>query len=245
MPTSAPAISLPEQMQSYEKAVNRTLVSIPPSDLEKSSPSHSSELQTQQVFREELSSFDTSNFRHVITAALTKGNVRFVNREVSSSTTNYGSVSVSQRLLAVATACMDLGRVKQVKGWLRRIAEEGEPEVVFPAISIAVRAKQPELTLRLYQKLSVSHLPRQDVLLRVTTETIELAKRLRKPHARHGAWKLHQQIVEAASDVLGAALKQSTESNCEDWERQALLLLAHAKKLINSKPGKPAAPSPQ
>lgn len=175
MSTSAPAISLPEQMQSYEEGVNRTLASIPPGDLESAYPCHSGELQAQQVFLEELSSFDTSSFRHVITAALTKGNVRLVNREVSSSTTNYGSVSVSQRLLAVAAACLDLGRVKQVKGWLRRISEEGEPEVVFPAISIAVRAKQPDLTLRLYQKLSVSHLPRLDALLQVTTETIELA----------------------------------------------------------------------
>jgi len=118
--------------------------------------------------------------------------------------------NAAQLQLGILIVCAQLGSKRAARPWMERLAQRPEalrPDELAHAITMAVEMWQAESTLLLCRWLAAtdpgaSALHRLDASHRV----MALAKRMRLPHGRNGAWTMHLRLLAVVCEMLEPAL---------------------------------------
>lgn len=186
--------------------------------------------------------FDPGEFERGIERILVTGNSAQADEACRKALAAHPGMRPSRPWIIVAQTCLRMGRTKQVRHWLEKLAEEAAPEEVVTVIGLAVRARQAQLALRLYGKLDYDALPPAEHCLATALDTLDLARLLRLPQGRHGAWAVHRELLAAADRLLTTSLPALASDEARD---QAKAGLVQARALLGGGPvsRKPAAPA--
>lgn len=140
----------------------------------------------------------------------------------------------AQLQLGILSVCARLGRKRAARSWLERLVRQSEalrPIELAQAITMAVEMGQAESVLLLCGRLTATDLGasashRLDVAYRV----VVLARRMRLPHGRNGAWAMHLRLLAAVCEMLEPALRNLPERH----RCQACRLLDDVRLLLPS-----------
>lgn len=155
---------------------------------------------------EPMNAFDAEAFAEAVEAALISGVASRIDTILEQAAFGSQAVDASRLWLIVARTCLKMGRTKQARHWLERLAADAAPQNVLPAMATAVACAQPQLAVALFRRLPTAAVCEPTDYLGLAHETLALAERLRLPRSRNNAWALHLELLMAASELLEIAL---------------------------------------
>lgn len=117
--------------------------------------------------------------------------------------------------LSVLSVCARLGNRRAALPWLGRLVQRPQAlrsEELAHAIMIAVEMGQAEAVLCLCRSLEAIN-PDSNSACRLdaSQRVLALAKRMRLPHGRNGAWSMHLRLLVAVRETLEPALPHLPE----------------------------------
>lgn len=143
-----------------------------------------------------------TEFHQNVCAALTAGHPHRIDALCRKVLTEKKVDDPALPLLIVVQACLDLGRKKQACGFLERAAAHVSNRNVLRLFALAIRCGQTQLAIQLHASRPNLGDASPEEAYEVALETIALAKRLRLPRGRNGAWTAHLALLEAAIGLL-------------------------------------------
>lgn len=113
--------------------------------------------------------------------------------------------------------CARLGRKRAARSWMERLAQQPAAlalDELVHAITMAVEMGQAESVLLLCKRLSaIDPGPCAPHRLDAAHHVMALAKRMRLPHGRNGAWAMHLRLLAMVSEMLEPALPRLPEAH--------------------------------
>lgn len=125
--------------------------------------------------------------------------------------------NAAQLQLSVLSICARLGSKRAARSWMERLAQQPAAlalDELAHAITMAAEMGQAESVLLLCKRLSaIDPGPGAPHRLGAAQHVIVLAKRMRLPHGRNGAWAMHLRLLAMVSEMLESALPQLPEAH--------------------------------
>ncbi|MFT3720936.1 hypothetical protein [Pseudorhodoferax sp.] len=143
-----------------------------------------------------------------------------------------GQARPAQLQLGILQACVRLGRRRAARAWAERLAARPEGldgGELADAIAAAAWIGQAAPVLQFCGRLAAAD-PAQGAPARLDAaqQVLALARRMRLPHGRNGAWTTHLKLAQAVREMLEPALPGLPEAQ----RHQACALLEGTRRLL-------------
>ena len=109
------------------------------------------------------------------------------------------SSAMAPALLMLAQACHAAGRTSSAAAWLRRLANAAPNAQDLEAARLAQVLERPQVACLLFEKADKHRALSTADRLNMAKVTLTTAESLRLPRGRHGAWALHEEMLQKAA----------------------------------------------
>lgn len=172
-----------------------------------------------------------SEFGHAVAVALTTGRPEHLNRVYQSHLDKQCKDAVSLQMDIIRT-CLNAGKKRTARKWVEKLATEpaieSQPEAILEAIELSAAIGHVELVFLFCQKMVATEPSLAAPHCLTAAEHIKLlARRIRLPRGRNGAWATHLKLLKFASQLLEQVLPWLDEVSVA----QAHLMLDEIRRL--------------